>query len=167
MSERSGPDLHVLLVEDEPANRALVRAIVERGRSAGKAMVELLEAGTVGAARAIIETERIDVALLDVRLPDGSGLDLVEALRQSDAHPWIVVISASVLPGERRVAIDAGADEFLAKPFRAGDLIAVLGAVAERRGRPPEPASGVAIRGDGRPGTKERPAGNISSYKDA
>jgi CheY-like chemotaxis protein len=123
--------MRVLLVEDEPANRALVRAILARADRERLGEVVLREAGTIADARSILATEPVDVVLLDVRLPDGSGLDLAADLRAGSggAPPRIVVLSASVLSTERTMALAAGADDFLGKPFSSMDLVNVLQAV--------------------------------------
>ena len=129
MTGGSAAALQILLVEDEPANRALVRAIL--GRSARPALREaaLHEAATAAEARSVLAAHRLDVVLVDVRLPDGSGLDLVGELR---AHPhaegaMIVIVSASVLEADRAAARATGADAFLAKPFASSDLTRLLG----------------------------------------
>jgi CheY-like chemotaxis protein len=123
--------LCLLLVEDEQANRALIRAILSRARQPELAGHVLHEAATIAGARAILATEPIDVILLDVRLPDGSGLDLAAEVRASERPAVrIVVISASVLPAERSRAVESGADAFVGKPFGAKDLIDVLVALA-------------------------------------
>lgn len=134
-SAQRDPDrpLRVLLVEDEPANRDLVRAILRRAGESGLEGAVLREAVDVAQARAALATEAFDVVLLDVRLPDGSGLDLIaDARAGAGPPPGIVIISASVLPVERDRALAAGADAFLGKPFDGRDLVALVA----RRGRP-------------------------------
>lgn len=121
--------LRVLLVEDEPLNRALVRAII--AREPDGASVALFEADTIADARRILATQPVDVVLLDVRLPDGSGLDLARELRATvdgaDRPPrFVAILSASVLEGEREAAAASGADEFLGKPFAPRELLALL-----------------------------------------
>ncbi len=133
--ERDAPGVRVLLVEDEALNRALVRAIVARQVPEGT--VVLREAGTVGEARRILTDEAIDVILLDVRLPDGSGLDLATELRDRVAAegrgmPLIAILSASVLHEERIAAEAAGADEFLGKSFVPRELVDLLARFAAR-----------------------------------
>ena len=132
MTVRSGGGgVRLLLVEDEQANRALIRAILSRARQPELAGHVLHEAATIGEARAVLATEPIDVILLDVRLPDGSGLDLAAEVRASERPAVrIVIVSASVLPAERSRAVDSGADAFLGKPFGATDLIDTLVALA-------------------------------------
>ena len=126
----SGP--RVLLVEDEPANRALVRAILGRARDPRLPGVELHEAPTIAAARAILADQPVDVVLLDVRLPDGNGLDLAAEMRAAGNPARVVIVSASVLPLERAHALASGADGFLGKPFGASELIDILGDAATR-----------------------------------
>ncbi len=124
----SASPLRVLLVEDEPLNRALVRAIL--ARQPADSAVALLEAETLGEARRLLASEPVDVVLLDVRLPDGSGLDLATELRarasDDGATRLVAILSASVLEGEREAAAASGADEFLGKPFAPKDLLALL-----------------------------------------
>jgi two-component system OmpR family response regulator len=120
----------ILHVEDEEPNRALLRAVFSRTSVAVVREATLLEAGDLEAARGILEREPIDVLLLDVRLPDGNGLDLARALRDGRAaqRPVVIVMSASVLPSERETALVAGADHFLAKPYAPSDLVGLIAA---------------------------------------
>ena len=125
------PDVRtILLVEDEPANRALVAASLSR--SDGRlGPIEMLESDTLGSARANLDAMAVDLVLLDVRLPDGSGLDLVPEIAALPAgrRPRIVIMSASVLPHEREAALRSGADAFLPKPCRPADLVETVAAM--------------------------------------
>jgi CheY-like chemotaxis protein len=114
----------VLVVEDEEPNRALLRAILARASDDRLAGLVMVEAGDLETARRILSQRRVDLVLLDVRLPDGNGLSLIpgEADRTADT-PTFVVLSASVLPTEKAVALAAGAADFLAKPYRPSDLL--------------------------------------------
>jgi CheY-like chemotaxis protein len=114
----------ILLVEDEEPNRALLRAVLARHAGDRLQGVVLLEAPDLATAREALATRRIDLVLLDVRLPDGSGLSLIpdEADRTPDS-PQFVVLSASVLPAERATALASGAAGFLAKPYRPSELV--------------------------------------------
>jgi two-component system, OmpR family, KDP operon response regulator KdpE len=116
----------VLVVEDEAPNRALVRAVLSRSTEPGVRDVRLVEAPDLATARAILGSEQIAVILLDVRLPDGNGLDLARELRDRDGpeRPRVLILSASVLPNEQVAALASGADGFLAKPYRPADLVA-------------------------------------------
>lgn len=128
MTDRVGPGPRILLVEDEPANRALVRAIIARIDRPELRGIVLHEAATIAEARSVLASHPVGIVLVDVRLPDGNGLDLVTELR---AHPGagpakVVIVSASVLPAERTSALATGADAFLAKPFDPSDLVDLL-----------------------------------------
>ena len=116
-------------MEDEPANRALVRAIIARTDRPELRGIVLHEAASIAEARSVLARHPVDIVLVDVRLPDGNGLDLATELR---AHPdaavpaKIVIVSASVLPAERTSALATGADAFLAKPFDPSDLVELV-----------------------------------------
>jgi CheY-like chemotaxis protein len=116
-------------VEDEPANRALVRAVIARTDRPELRGIVLHEAASIAEARSVLARHPVDIVLVDVRLPDGNGLDLATELR---AHPdaagpaKIVIVSASVLPAERTSALATGADAFLAKPFDPSDLVELV-----------------------------------------
>jgi len=128
MSDAPGTDLpRILVVEDQLTNRLLLRAVFARATDPTLKAAILLEAETVAAARAILERERVDLILLDVRLPDGSGLDLAAELRdRGDKRPRIIILSASVLEMERTAALDAGGDAFMGKPFRPLELLELI-----------------------------------------
>ena len=128
MTEAAAPRLRILLLEDEAVNRSLVRAVLSRAPELDLRSAQLLEATSIAEARDVLERDRIDVALLDIRVPDGSGLDLARELagRSREARPGIVVVSASVMGPEREAAIAAGGDVFLAKPYRPAELLEAL-----------------------------------------
>jgi two-component system, OmpR family, KDP operon response regulator KdpE len=125
------PPLRILLVEDEAMNRTLMRAVLTRASDPRIRLADLLEAETLAEARQHLAEGAIDILLLDVRLPDGSGLDLArELVANDDTRPRIVILSASVLPAERAAAIEVGCDAFLGKPYRPADLLDLLGLLA-------------------------------------
>jgi CheY-like chemotaxis protein len=114
------PDGPLLLaVEDEPRNAALLEAIL------GRAGYRLHVAAGVAEAREFLEEQTPALVLLDRHLPDGDGLDLIPEIRGSDRLGGvpILLVSASVLPRDVQVAMDAGADGFLAKPVRVKPLV--------------------------------------------
>ena len=117
MRSPKGPLL--LAVEDEPRNAALLQAIL------GRAGYRLYIATGVTEAREFRDEETPDLVLLDRHLPDGDGLDLIPEIRGSDRLGGvpILLVSASVLPRDVQVAMDAGADGFLAKPVRVKPLV--------------------------------------------
>jgi CheY-like chemotaxis protein len=112
----------LLVVEDDPANIALMRAIL-RPRGFGLAF-----AGSLAEARQAMAADRPDLVLLDIRLPDGSGLDLARELRarpELDRLP-LIAVSASVLPSDRAAVDAAGCDAFVPKPIRPRELLAEI-----------------------------------------
>ncbi|GAB7050713.1 response regulator [Catenuloplanes indicus] len=119
----------ILLVEDEELNRVLVRAVLARADDPGVRDARLVEAGTLAAARDVLRhPDQVDVVLLDMNLPDGSGLDLATELAAiaTTGKPKVIALTASVLPSDRAAAIEAGCDGFLDKPYAAADLVTVI-----------------------------------------
>lgn len=122
MAER----LRLLAIEDQPANVALLRAVLGRSSAPELRYARLAVAGTLAEARAVLAGERFDLVLLDVRLPDGNGLDLARELADRPQRPRIVVLTANALPGDETAARDAGADGFISKPYQPSLLVATL-----------------------------------------
>ena len=116
--------IRILLVEDEVLNRALVRATLTRADDARLREADLVEAPTIADARQALNGGRFDVLLLDVRLPDGDGLELAASLPKP--RPLMVALTASVVPSPRDRAAQAGCDGFLDKPFQPSDLQTLL-----------------------------------------
>ncbi len=118
----------LLVVEDEAINRTLLRAVLDHSTNARIRASEVVEAGTLAEARRLVNRDRFDLVLLDVRLPDGNGLDLAREIDLRDAadRPKIVILSASVMPDQEAAATEAGCDAFLAKPYRPGDLVELI-----------------------------------------
>ena len=107
----------VLLIEDEPAMRRFLRAAL------GTHAFRLVEAGTMREGLAQAAGRNPDVILLDLGLPDGDGLDATRQLREWTATP-IIVLSARGQEQDKIAALDAGADDYLTKPFSVGELLA-------------------------------------------
>jgi two-component system, OmpR family, KDP operon response regulator KdpE len=129
----------ILLIEDEGPNRALARAVLTRSKDPRVAGIVLLEAPNLATAREILDSQQVDLVLLDVRLPDGDGLALAAELHERMKNrPIVVVLSASVLPSERDAALRSGADAFLAKPYHPVELVATVVQLLEKG--TPEPA---------------------------
>jgi two-component system, OmpR family, KDP operon response regulator KdpE len=119
------PDV-VLVVEDEWPNRVLLKATLDRATVPRVREAIVLEAATLAEARTHLASRQVDLMVLDVRLPDGDGLALARELNGADRRPRILVLSASVLPTERIVALDAGTDAFMAKPFVPADVVRTM-----------------------------------------
>jgi DNA-binding response OmpR family regulator len=119
--------MKVLLVEDDAMLGESTRVALEGAHY----VVEWVD--SLGAARARLDAEGYALALLDLGLPDASGWRVVAALRETQAHLPVVVISANDDIGERIRALDAGADDFMVKPFDFAELMARARAAMRRR----------------------------------
>ena len=128
--------LTVLLVEDEQAIRRFVRAALEgvgcRVHEADSLHRGLLEAGT----------RQPDLIILDLGLPDGDGVDFIRDLRTWNGVP-VLVLSARIEEYDKVEALDAGADDYLVKPFGVAELLARVRALNRRHVR--EPGGSVII----------------------
>jgi two-component system KDP operon response regulator KdpE len=107
----------VLVIEDEPQVMRFLRATLG---AHGYRMFEATT-GSLGLSEAATRTP--DVILLDLGLPDGDGVDVARRLREWSKAP-IIVISARGQEGDKVQALDAGADDYLTKPFGVGELLA-------------------------------------------
>jgi CheY-like chemotaxis protein len=117
----------ILLVEDNELNRSLVRAIISRTAEPRLKDADVVEAGTVAQAQsALAGGDRFDVVLLDVHLPDGSGLEVARDLADRPERPAVVALTAAAMAREQAAAMDAGCDTFLAKPYTSTDLVQIL-----------------------------------------
>ncbi len=129
----------ILLVEDDAANRALVRAIVSRGAEPELQGACLVEAGDLAQARAVLADGPVDVLLLDMGLPDGNGMELAAELRDSryGRPPAVIAVTGNSAAQQADAAIAAGCQAVLAKPYAAADLRALLQSLLCRyRNRP-------------------------------
>lgn len=117
----------LLLVEDEPQMRRFLRAsLVSRG-------YRLIEAETAEEAMRLGTSHNPDLILMDLTLPDGDGIELTRAFREWTRAP-IIVLSARGREDDKVSALDAGADDYLTKPFGVNELLARIRA-ALRRGQ--------------------------------
>jgi DNA-binding NarL/FixJ family response regulator len=121
----SRPPLRVLLVEDsDTARRGLTVKLTEAGfRIVG-------EAASVAAARGLHPRIEFDIALIDVYLQDGDGIELAAELRAADADTTIVILTVSTKPNDLLRALRAGADGYLEKDFSSERLGESLRAAA-------------------------------------
>lgn len=115
----------VLLVEDELDIRRFVRAVL-RSQS-----YRVLEAGTISQGLMEAESGKPDLVILDLGLPDGNGVQFVRNFRHWSQVP-VLVLSARSAEQEKIAALDAGADDYLTKPFAVGELLARVRALLRR-----------------------------------
>jgi two-component system KDP operon response regulator KdpE len=125
----------VLLIEDEPQMRRFLRAAL------GGTEYDLVEASTAREGLAQAAGRNPDLILLDLGLPDADGIDVARQIREWSRTP-IIVLSARGQERDKIAALDAGADDYLTKPFGVGELLARM-RVALRHAQTPE--------GDGQP----------------
>jgi two-component system KDP operon response regulator KdpE len=118
----------VLIIEDDPNIRRFVRSALE---SEGCVVFE-----TETAKRGLIEagTRQPDLVVLDLGLPDADGMDLITQLRTWTEMP-VLVLSARSGEADKIAALDAGADDYLTKPFGVGELVARLRVLLRRHAR--------------------------------
>ena len=107
----------ILLVEDDENIRIMVGAMLE---SAGN---QVIETRSCAAAITLASSHIPDLILLDLGLPDGDGMELLEYVRKHDLTP-IIVISARTSEDEKVRAFDLGANDYITKPFGAAEFLA-------------------------------------------
>ncbi len=136
----SEPSPSVVVVEDEKQIRRFVRSALEaegcRVFEAENGKQGLVEAGT----------RKPDLIILDLGLPDLDGVEFIRDLRGWSAVP-ILILSARSTENDKIVALDAGADDYLTKPFGVGELLARVRALLRRQGKSSE-GSPVVSFGD-------------------
>lgn len=119
----------ILVVEDEPRLLAsIARTLQESGYAT-------LSAETLSDATRHFSDE-VDLVLLDLMLPDGSGIDWMKRLRETDNATPVLVLTARDAVEDRVVGLDAGADDYLVKPFAWDELLARIRAMLRRGPRP-------------------------------
>jgi len=107
----------VLLIEDEAPMRRMLATALDASQ------FELAEAATAQAGLAAVVAQEPDIILLDLGLPDGDGIEVTRRLREWSRRP-IIVLSARGQEADKVAALDAGADDYLTKPFSVGELLA-------------------------------------------
>lgn len=130
----SGQRLRALIVDDEPPIRRFLRsALIAEA-------FDVEEASDVAGALSLAAGSRFDLAVLDLGLPDGNGADLIP-LMQAAGAPAVIVLSALDDEPRKVAALDAGADDFVSKPFGVAEFMARVRAALRHRvqmqGSPP------------------------------
>jgi DNA-binding response OmpR family regulator len=120
--------MRLLLVEDtEDVAEAVVASFARRGDAVDHVT-------TVGDARESIAVQDYDVAILDIELPDGTGTEVLKALRMAGRTTPVLMLTARSAVDDRVSALDGGADDYLVKPFDLRELQARVRALARRTG---------------------------------
>lgn len=118
---------HILVVDDDPEIcKLLARYLEPQG-------FRVLLAATCREMRERLVTNQIDLVVLDVMLPDGSGLDLCRDLRADRSNVPIILLTALKEDVDRIIGLEIGADDYLGKPFNPRELVARMRAVLRRR----------------------------------
>jgi two-component system OmpR family response regulator len=125
--------MRVLLIEDD---KMLGSAVRDHLAAHGHAVDWMTLLGRAEEARAAVA---YDIILLDLNLPDGSGLDFLRAMRKRGDATAVLIITAMDQLTTRIAGLNAGADDYLVKPFDLSELMARLGAVARRYNGKPNP----------------------------
>ncbi|MGN6104181.1 MAG: response regulator transcription factor, partial [Kofleriaceae bacterium] len=108
---------NVLVIDDDPHVRRFLRtALTGHGHV-------VHEAGTIADGLVALEEHRPALVLLDLGLPDGDGLTVLRRMRPDSRIP-VIVLSARGQEGDKVIALDSGADDYLTKPFGTGELMA-------------------------------------------
>jgi two-component system KDP operon response regulator KdpE len=128
----------VLVIEDEPEIRNVVRVLLETEHY----RVVEAESGARGEIEA--RAHKPDLLLVDLGLPDGDGVTLIRRVRTWSPVP-IIVLSARTMEEQKIAALDAGADDYVTKPFSAPELLARVRAALRRNVRSAEGASGLQL----------------------
>jgi two-component system, OmpR family, KDP operon response regulator KdpE len=132
--------VRILVVDDEPNIIATLRVLLARSG------YDVATAATGRGALDSIERDPPDVIVLDLGLPDMQGADVCRIIREDRSIP-IIVLSARGAESDKVLALDAGADDYVTKPFGAEELLARI-RVALRRATAAVPAGGQLTRGD-------------------
>ncbi len=122
--------MRILVVDDHDEVRALLRRALARDGHVVRTV------GTLNGARDILAAREVDLVVLDLGLPDGQGLDLCREVRRAGGGLPILVLTAQSQMSRRLEGFEAGADDFLAKPFAVTELRARVRALGRRGALP-------------------------------
>jgi DNA-binding response OmpR family regulator len=118
--------VRILLVEDSPrVTQAVGAGLLGRGFA-------VTVAGSIREANQVAESQHFDIAVVDIGLPDGSGLEWCRAMRAAGRELPILLLTARSGVGDRVSGLDAGADDYLCKPFSMDELLARMRALGRR-----------------------------------
>ena len=130
----------ILVIEDEPAIRGVLRVLMEAEG------YRVIEADTAMRAEIESRSHKPDLLLVDLGLPDSDGLKVIKKVRLWSPVP-IIVLSARTMEEQKIAALDAGADDYVTKPFSAPELLARVRAALRRNVRGAEQTSVLHLNG--------------------
>jgi PAS domain S-box-containing protein len=134
----------VLVIDDEPDIRSMIRRVLESSD------IRVVEAATGSDAMARAAESRFDVVVLDLHLPDRSGLDVLAELRAMAPSLHVIMLTGAGSESDRVRGLESGADDYMVKPFSVRELGARVVAVGRRLATPadePEPAATLVVTG--------------------
>jgi DNA-binding response OmpR family regulator len=132
--------MHLLIVEDDSRLRRLLKRMLEEERH----VVDVAATGTEG-LEYVLGPSGFDIVVLDIGLPDLSGLEVARRIRTARQEVGVLMLTARDTIGDRVTGLDAGADDYLVKPFAFAELSARLRALG-RRGEPGPRRTGPQLR---------------------
>ena len=113
--------LRILLVEDNLVNQKIAMVMLKKFGY----RIDIANNGLE--ALEILQKQIYDLILMDMQMPEMDGLTATRQIRQNFEHqPWIVAITANILPEDRQACFEAGMNDFMSKPFRIGDMVNIL-----------------------------------------
>jgi DNA-binding response OmpR family regulator len=119
-------NLRILVIEDDPRMVELLRiGLLERSHS-------VVAASTSERARSLLDESIFDAVVLDIGLPDGSGYSVVDHLRERSNRPAVIMLTAFSQEDQVVRGLDAGADDYLCKPFSFPELVARIASAVRR-----------------------------------
>jgi len=116
----------ILVVEDSASTRSFIRSALEAGDRLGPC--DVVEAASGFDALRLLPRGPYDLVITDINMPDINGLELVQFIRKSDRHrsTALIIISTQSSEKDRQRGLSLGADEYMAKPLSADDLISTV-----------------------------------------
>jgi two-component system OmpR family response regulator len=122
--------MHVLIVEDDRK----IASFTSRGLREEGFVVDVVEDGETGLAAALTRTH--DLILLDIRMPGRDGVEVVKEMRRAGLKTPVILLTAAISVPDKVRGLDAGADDYLTKPFAFDELMARIRAVLRRQAGP-------------------------------